>query len=474
MVLRRFRAPSIPSLDFGAIRAELGVPGPFPAEVEAAAEAAAAEPHLPDHDATDLELVTIDPAGSMDLDQAVAIAPADGGGWRVSYAIADVASWVAPGGPVDVEARARTQTFYLPDGRTPLHPPALGEAAASLLPDGPRPAVLWTIDVAADGTTRAIDVRRAVVRSRAQLTYAGVQEALDAGTAPEAIRAFPDLGRALLADARARNAIELGLPEQEVVATPDGHWTVELRGDLAIEQWNAQVSLLTGRAAASLMLGAGIGIGILRTLPTPDPESFPRLQRAARSLGIDWPDGAHPGAVLAALDTSRPKHAAFADLAAELLRGAAYTAFDGPPPADPGHAGVGAPYAHVTAPLRRLVDRFGTEVCLAVAAGTEVPAWAKDALPQLPELMAAGDSRSHKVDRAVVDATEAFVLADRVGDTFPASVVESGKDYGTVAIEDPAIRARCDAKRLPLGEEITVRCTTADVAARTVRFERIA
>ncbi|MCU1497728.1 MAG: Ribonuclease [Acidimicrobiales bacterium] len=472
MPLNRLRTPADPALDLDAIRTELGVPGPFPAEVVAAAEASATEPPRPSVDATDIELVTIDPPGSRDLDQAVAIGRATGGGWRVHYAIADVASWVAVGDPVDREARVRTQTYYLPDGRTPLHPPALGEAAASLLPDGPRPAALWTIDVGADGSMGAVDVRRALVRSRARLDYAGVQVALDDGTAPASIAAFGDLGRALLADARRRDAIELGLPEQEVVAGPDGHWAVELRADLPIEAWNAQVSLLTGRAAANLMLAAGIGI--LRTLPAPDPDSFPRLRRSARSLGIDWPEGAHPGDVLAGLDTSRPRHAAFADLAAELLRGAGYTAFDGPPPADPGHAGVGAPYAHVTAPLRRLVDRFGTEVCLAVAAGTTIPAWAREALPTLPELMAGGDSRARKVDRAIVDATEAFVLADRVGEVFPASVVETGEAHGTVVLEDPAVRGRCDTPDLPLGGTITVRCTVADVAARVVRFERVA
>ena len=379
MVHRLVPSPALTPLDFDAIRTELDVPGSFPSEVATAAAAAARGPDagLGHEDRTDLPLVTIDPPGSRDLDQAVALAPRDGGGWRVHYAIADVAAWVGAGDPIDLEARSRTQTFYAPDRRTPLHPPALGEAAASLLPDGPRPAALWTIDVAPDGSTVSVDVRRAMVRSRAQLTYEQVQADLEAGTAAESLQPFPDLGAALLADSRRRNAIELGLPEQEVVAGADGHWTVELRADRAIERWNAQVSLLTGRAAASLMLDAGIGL--LRTLPTPDPDQFPRLQRAAHSLGIEWPDGAHPGTVLASLDVSRPRDAAFADLAAELLRGAAYTAFDGTRPADPGHAGVGAPYAHVTAPLRRLVDRFATEVCLAVAGGTTPPSWATEA-----------------------------------------------------------------------------------------------
>lgn len=421
-------------------------------------------------DATDLPLVTIDPAGSMDLDQAVAIEErADG--WRVRYAIADVAAWVAPGGPIDTEARRRTQTYYAPDGRTPLHPPALGEAVASLLPDGARPVALWTVDVASDGTTSHIDLARATVRSRAQLTYEQVQTHLDAGTAPDSVRAFPALGAALLADARRRDAIELGLPEQEVVPVGDGRYTVELRADRPIERWNAQVSLLCGRAAATLMLDAGVGL--LRTLPAPDPASFPRLEQAAASLGISWPSGAHPGAVLAGLDTSNPRHAAFADLAAELLRGAGYTAFDGTPPADSGHAGIGGPYAHVTAPLRRLVDRFATEVCLAVTAGRTVPPWAHEALPTLPELMAAGDHLAHQLDRASVDATEAFVLAGRVGEVFDADVVESGERYGTVALTEPAIRARCDGADLPLGGHVRVRCAEADVTTRKVRFTAV-
>lgn len=470
MPARRIRSSAPVPLDFSAIRTELEIPGDFPADALAEAQAVASR-RFPDHaDATDLELVTIDPPGSMDLDQAVAI-ETTATGWRVSYAIADVAAWVDPDGALDAATRDRTQTYYAPDGRNPLHPTVLGESAASLLPDGPRPAALWTIDVDHAGVTTAIDLRRALVRSRAQLTYQQVQDQLDAGKAPAVLAAFPAIGGVLLEAARVRGAIELGLPEQDVVATTDGSWTVALRADLPIERWNAQISLLTGRAAATLMLQGGLGI--LRTVPAADPAVFPRLQQVARNLGIAWPDGAHPGAVLAATDVSTPHGAAFADLAAELLRGAAYTPFSGPAPDDPGHAGVGAPYAHVTAPLRRLVDRYGTEICLAFAQGTPVPAWARASLDWLPERMAAGDARAKKFERALVDATEAFVLADRVGHVFPAYVVETGDRYGTVVLDDPPVRARCDTRHLPLGEPVHVRCTEADPTTRSVRFERV-
>jgi exoribonuclease R len=470
----RIRVPASADLDFDAIRAELEVPGEFSGaameDARATAAAGPADPSGPRRDATDLPLVTIDPPGSTDLDQAVAIAD-HGDGWRVTYAIADVAAFVRPGGALDAEVRRRTQTYYAPDGRAPLHPAALGEAAASLLPDGPRPAVLWTIDVDAAGRTTDVAVERATVRSRAQLSYAEAQALLDRGEAPAALAPLPHIGEVLLEDAVTRGAIDLGLPEQEVVPDGSGGWTVTLRADLPVERWNAQISLLTGRAAAWISLEGGIGL--LRTLPSPDPAALPRLRQAAENLGIAWPDGAGPGQVLAGLDTRTGPHAAFADLAGELLRGAAYTAVRGRPPADPGHAGVGSPYAHVTAPLRRLVDRYATEVCLALASGTQVPGWVDEALDALPATMAEGDARSRRLDRAIVDATEAFVLRDHVGATFAAQVIETGEDRGTVVLAEPPVRARCDTSDLPLGREILVRCTEADVARRSVRFARV-
>ncbi|HKQ42910.1 MAG TPA: ribonuclease catalytic domain-containing protein, partial [Pseudonocardia sp.] len=133
--------------DFAAVRAEFALPTGFPAAVLAEAAEAAARAATGDGrvDATDIELVTIDPPGAKDLDQALGITRR-GDGFRVHYAIADLGAVVAPGGAIDAEVRKRGQTVYLPDGSVPLHPPVLSEGASSLLPDGPRAAVLWTID----------------------------------------------------------------------------------------------------------------------------------------------------------------------------------------------------------------------------------------------------------------------------------------------------------------------------------------
>src|SRR3954470_19224722 len=333
-------APPAPP-DFAAIRAELGVPEEFPADVQAEAEAVAARPPLPELDATDVELVTLDPPGSRDLDQAVHLA-AHGPGFRVTYAIAEVGGFVLLGGALDAEARRRGQTVYSPDRRVPLHPTVLSEGAASLLPGQITPAVVWTLDLDADGELTASDVRRARVRSRAQLDYPGVQAQADAGTLPEPLALLPLIGRLLLARAADRGAIELGTPEQEVRPAPDGGWTLAFRGDLPVETWNAQISLLPGRCAAGLMLDGGVGL--LRTLPPARPEDVDRLRLLAPALGVDWPADAGPGDVVAGLDPGRPGHAAFLEEAATLLRGAAYTPFDGTPPVQPLHSGVAAAY----------------------------------------------------------------------------------------------------------------------------------
>jgi exoribonuclease R len=455
-------------VDFVALREELAVPGDFASDVLAEADRAAGGVELPDEDATGIPLVTVDPPGSRDLDQAVHIS-ASGDGFEVSYAIADVAAFVRPGGAVDLEAQRRGETLYFPDRRVPLHPPVLSEGAASLLPDQVRPAVLWRIQLDARGEVTEIDVRRARVRSRAQLDYPTLQTQLDGGGAPDAVALLPQVGTRRLQLARERHAINLDIPEQVVEPDGDHRWTLTLRAPLPVESWNAEISLLTGMCAAQLMLAAGRGI--LRTVPEPAREAVDALRRAARAIGIDWPDGAQPGDVLATVDRGNARHVAFIEHAAALLRGAAYTAFDGSPPELRTHAGIGAAYAHVTAPLRRLVDRYGSELCLAAHAGTAVPDWVRERLPDLPATMATADRRAHEIDRAVVDATEAWLLRDRVGERFAVTVIDADAHAATVVVDEPAIRARCTGDNLPVGEKITVTLAEADPKTRSVRFQ---
>jgi VacB/RNase II family 3'-5' exoribonuclease len=463
----RVRLPAAISWDH--LRRDLKVPAQFPAEVLAEAEQAAASPRLPELDLTALPFLTIDPAGSLDLDQAMHLVR-DAAGYTVHYAIADVAAFVTAGTALDAETHVRGETSYFPDLRVPLHPPVLAEAAASLLPDQVRPAVVWTLGLDEAGELRTTQVRRARVRSQRKLEYGEVQRVIDDGTADEQLVLLKEIGTRRQALARARGAVDLPTPEQEVIDGADGRPCLQFRAPVPAEGWNAQLSLLTGIAAARLMLDGKVGL--LRTLPPPDQEAVASLRRSAVALGVAWPKGASYGDVISSLDPSVPAAAALLTLATRLLRGAAYTAFDGDVPEQPLHSAVASAYAHCTAPLRRLADRYVSEVCLALCAGEPVPDWARAALPALPDEMATADRRAHEIDRAIVDLTEAVVLAPRVGETFDAVVVESGPKGGAVQLTDPAVRARCEGAELPLGEQVQVRLEVADPTTRTVTFRR--
>ena len=460
MSRRRLRTRPPLSDEFDAIRAEVGIVEPFPAE--ALEEARGTTPRGDRLDATDVPFVTIDPPGSRDLDQALHL-ERRAGGYRVRYAIADLAAFVVPGGALDRAVWERGVTYYAPDRATPLHPPELSEGAASLLPDVERPAVLWDFELDADGALRTTRVARARVRSRAKLDYAGVQQALDAGTAGEVLELLAEVGPLRLAIERERGGVSLDVPEQEVVPADDGTWALAFRAPLPVEAYNAQLSLLTGIAAADLVIAAGTGV--LRTLPPADDAALAALRRAASGLGVPWPEGMAYPDFIRSLDATQPAHAALLQEATSVLRGAGYTIFDGAPPADGRHHAIADEYAHVTAPLRRLADRYATECALAAAAGERPPAWALERLEALPEAMRAADRRASALERAAVDLVEAAVLERRVGESFDAVVVDEGR----VALLDPAVRGRCDGDP-PVGQRVRVRLTTADVATRTVRF----
>ena len=453
-----------------AIRRAQALPEAFPPDVEAAAARAAQAPRLPALDRSDLPLVTIDPPGAMDLDQALHI-ERRGDGYRVHYAIADVGAFVSPGDPVDLEAHRRGETLYGADAKVPLHPKALSEDAASLLPGQLRPALLWTMDLDAAGEGVAVDVRRARVRSRARFDYAGVQAAIEAGGGDPLWSALREVGRLREERERARGGISLPLPEQ-ALEERDGRWQLSYRARHPVEDWNEQVSLLTGMAAAHLMTEGGVGL--LRTLPPPQDWMLQRLRRTARALRLDWPAGTGYQDFVRSLDPRDPKAIAMMVACTGLLRGAAYVAFDGRAPGDATHWALASTYTHATAPLRRLVDRYTGETCLALCAGEPVPDWVREALPGLPATMAASGQRAGRFEHAVIDLAEAIALAPRVGETFEGSVVERGKDpaRGTAMLPALAIEAPVSAEApLPLGETVRLRLAEADPETRVVRFE---
>ncbi|MFD7845017.1 RNB domain-containing ribonuclease [Nocardia sp. NPDC059764] len=470
-------------VDFGAVRTEFGLASDYPPEAVSEARDAVDAFAGARADRREIPLVTIDPPGAMDLDQAVCLERTPSGGFLLFYAIADVAAVVVPGGPLARASLARGQTFYFPDGTVPLHPPVLSEGLASLLPDVDRPAALWTIECDAHAVPVRFSVTRALVRSRARLDYQGVQADADNGRLHPSIAALPDFGRLRIAAGIERGAITLRLPAQTVVR--DGaqsgvdHWQLAIEPRTAADDWNEQVSLLTGMCAARIMLdghnsnGSGKPAlpGLLRTMPPAPPAAIESMRRTAAAVGVAWPPDESVGRMLAGLDCNTSAALVLMSEAISLLRGASYTILNGQDPEALRHSAIAGTYAHVTAPLRRLADRYATEICLAYCAKTEVPHWVFDELAAAVDTMRRTDALAGKVDRACLDLTEATVLSPRLHTDFDAVVLReaNGTRPAEIFIADPPVLAKCTGAP-PEGENVQVRLAEADPVTRTVTF----
>ena len=323
-----------------------------------------------------------------------------GGGYRVRYAIADVGAFVRPG--------RRDRRRGAPARRDALQPgPAHAAAPAGAL-RGRRLAAARPGPAGAAVDARPRRGRRADRRRRTPGAGALAGPArLRRGAGSSSTAAGPTSGcscspRSASCGWRSRSSAAASAcrsPSRRSsrTAARSGSSTAS---PLPVESWNEQISLMTGMAAADLMLHGEVGV--LRTLPkAPDgalAAAAPRGPRARRRLArrhVVRRDGARP----------RPGEPA----ARRAARGGDRRCCAAPAtrrstaacPEHATHAAVAAEYAHATAPLRRLVDRYVGEVCLALCAGDEVPGWARAALPRLPAEMADADRRAHELERRV-------------------------------------------------------------------------
>jgi exoribonuclease R len=442
-----------------AIRTRFQVPEGFPPDVLAAAEAAVRRTPTEHADRTDRHFVTLDPASATDLDQAFAIEPSDAD-LLLHYAIADVAWFVDDGDPVDHEAWRRGTTFYLPDGKAGLYPPVLSEGAASLLPDGPRPAVIFTVRVAPDGAVRLDGAERALIRSRAKLGYDSVREAdLPPG--------FAELTSRLQQAESRRGAARVDPPEQEVARREDGSFALVFRPRLASEERNAALSLATNMAIADTLRVHGTGL--FRVMAEPDDAAIARLRQTAAAFGLDWSPTATLATFQATLDPADPKQAAFMLAVRRAGQGASYQPFqDG---IVPWHAAVAASYVHATAPLRRLADRYVIRATLAVANGEPVYDSVTDAFAKLPAVMARADAVGGQIDRAVIDLAEAVMLQGREGEDFAAVVTDADERGARIQLRDLPVVTRLALRGAAPGDAVTVRLSAVDPDRQRIMFD---
>ena len=278
--------------------------------------------------------------------------------------------------------------------------------------------MLWTFDLDGNGEVESFHVERALIYSQARLDYEGAHADLAAGRLHPSIALLPEVGRMRQESSLRREAISLRLPSQRVVENDDGTFELIIEPRYEVMDYNSEISLLAGMCAGRLMQEAGVGF--LRTLPAAEPEHERQFRAEAQALGFALGDAPIPQFLLT-VDAASPRGMAVMREAQSLLRGADY-AWLGEQEAQV-HAGIGGYYAHVTAPLRRLCDRFATEVYLALCGGYEVPEWVRASATEVIGAMRSTSQLASQVDKACLNLTEATVLRPWLGTNFPATVV---------------------------------------------------
>lgn len=441
-----------------SIRSEFQVPETFPPAVLAAAEKASRRAPAEHVDRTGWPFVTLDPASSTDLDQAFTL-ERSGADLLLRYAIADVAWFVEDGDAIDEEAWRRGTTQYLPDGKAGLYPPVLSEGAASLLPDGPRPAIIFTVRIAVDGAVRLDGAERAIIQSRAKLAYDGVRSS---DLPPD----FAELASRIQRAEEQRGAARVNPPAQELAAIGDGRYELLFRPPLESEVRNASLSLATNLAIADVLQAHHCGL--FRVMAEPDARAVSRLRHTARGLGLSWPAKAPLAEFERSLNPADPRQAAFVLAIQRASQGASYVPFrEGELP---WHSAVAATYAHATAPLRRLADRYVVRATLAIANGRPVPPAVTDAFEKLPAVMARADAIGSRIERAAIDLAEAVLLHGRDGETFQAVATEVDHRGVRIQLCDLPVAARLSAEGVKAGDRLQVTLVEADPNRRTVSF----
>ena len=419
-------------------------------------------------------------------------------------AIADVAHYVRPGSALDREALERGNSVYFPDRVVPMLPERISNDLCSLREREERPALAVRMVVGADGRKRSHTFHRVLMRSRARLHYAQVQDAVDGRGGDAAKALMPAVTplyaayRALAAAREARGPLDLDLPERKILLKPDG--TVDrvvtpprLDAHRLIEEF----MILANVAAAETLERAKIPF-IYRVHDEPSPEKLQALREFLASIDISLPKAGalRPAQFNRILE--RVKGTEHEKLVNEIvLRTQAQAEYAAE---NYGHFGLALRrYAHFTSPIRRYADLVVHRAiirALKLGPGGLPDGEDLNSLREIAARISAAERRAMTAERETADRLIAQFLVDRIGAIFSGHISgvtraglfvkldETGAD-GLVPLrtigaeyfryhEDRHALVGADTGlTYRLGDAVTVRLVEAAPVAGALRFELV-
>jgi ribonuclease R len=402
------------------------------AEALEQARTLARRPHSVDgrRDLRSLPNVTVDAPSTRDIDDAIAVLPADReGALRLFVSIADPSDFIDPGTPLDREARARATSTYLAGRTLPMLPDELSSGHLSLHPEVDRRTLTCEMRIDPEGNITATDVYESVIRSFARLNYEETAAYLDRGETSrevEKVRSSMPWFRAASARLGAfrarRGGVRIAQDEAKITVDPATGQvsTVEAHKPNSAHVMIERFMVAANEAIARWLTERGVP-SLLRVHDIPGEDAVSDLAEIAENFG--YAAGFGPKLTplsLAAFDAqidAAPEEPAIRSVLLRSLGPARYQV------APSMHFGLAAPlYLHFTSPLRRYADFEVHRTIRAYLRGRRD--WSSRD-PSLDSLARHVNERARAATRAENDRRKMIVaryMVDRVGQRFSARI----------------------------------------------------
>ena len=427
---------------------------------------------------TTLPLVTIDGPDARDFDDAVYAERRPNGGWRLVVAIADVAHYVKPGSPLDIEARRRGNSVYLSDRVIPMLPESLSNGICSLVPGEKRLAVICDMVVSAAGRVSSYDFFDAVIVSHARMTYE------EAAAEPSLLAALFEAYAALRSRREERGALDFDSPEPQLTLR-DGRVAAVALAERNVAHGMIEEAMIAANVCAARRVEAPL----YRVHEAPSGDKLEQLISALAWAGIRLSARDTKPEALRTVMSRAPEQSSRLTWLIQmlLLRSMPQARYD---PRNVGHFGLALPqYAHFTSPIRRYAD---LTVHRMIKSQEKPPSG--DWLNETGAHISMTERRADDVARAVSDWLQCDYLKDRIGERFSGVVVgvtefglfvrlaealvqglvhvsNIGRDYYHFMPESMALVGQSSGERFALGDELEV--VLRDVSVETRRIDLV-
>jgi len=439
---------------------ENGIPDEFSAAALKVANSTRAAPMGKREDLRNIPLITIDGADARDFDDAVWAEPdsdsRNSDGWHLVVAIADVSWYVRPGDAVDLEARARGNSVYFPDLVVPMLPEALSNDLCSLRPHEDRACMAAHLWIDAGGRLLRHRFARAMMRSAARLTYEQVQAAHEGRpddiTDPIHEAVISPLYSAYLAlatERTRRHALDLDLPERQVIVGDNGS-VAEIKRRLRLDSHKLiEEFMICANVAAAEALEKMRQPCMYRVHDRPSHEKIEGLTQFLDSLGLKFAKGQVTKPIqfnqILQKVAGKPESHMVSQV---ILRSQAQAEYS---PRNLGHFGLGLQrYAHFTSPIRRYADLLVHRALVdGLGAGDGGLRNHGDDFEELGAHLSATERRAATAERNAIDRFTADFLADQVGASFPARVNGVSRAGLFVTLMDTGADALVPIRTLP-------------------------